>query len=273
MSYLTTPPASNVGFDRRSLLRGAAGLGAAAGIGLMTGVLPAHAAGPTLRKGVVHAEVGTLQDALRYNWRQNFLNHAPTNNFGDLTYWALVNWQFAAGYATNGQIVVGSAQWNQLRREYITAASGLRRYQGSYITHFPSSGGAWTKGRSALISISDMRIYMMFNGSVQMSTKIRTGQPGFATPLGSFAVQYKVKDEVSREYGNAPMPYSVYFAAGGIAIHYSADFAARGYAYGSHGCVNIASLARAADIFNHLRPGNPVLVYRGGRAVNCYGRW
>ena len=37
------------------------------------------------------------------------------------------------------------------------------------------------------------------------------------------------------------MPYAMFFS-GGQAVHYSPDFAARGYNGASHGCVNVRNL-------------------------------
>ena len=41
--------------------------------------------------------------------------------------------------------------------------------------------------------------------------KISSGKRGYETPKGWHVITRKVKNEVSRTYGNAPMPYSVYF--------------------------------------------------------------
>ncbi|ANY06093.1 L,D-transpeptidase [Pseudonocardia sp. HH130630-07] len=45
------------------------------------------------------------------------------------------------------------------------------------------------------------------------------GGPGQATPLGDFSVQWKHQDHRSAEFNNAPMPFAVFFAPGGIAFH------------------------------------------------------
>ena len=49
-----------------------------------------------------------------------------------------------------------------------------------------------------------------------------------ADPGGLFHVDFKSRDHVSTIY-HTPMPYAMFFS-GGQAVHYSADFAARGYA-------------------------------------------
>jgi lipoprotein-anchoring transpeptidase ErfK/SrfK len=56
------------------------------------------------------------------------------------------------------------------------------------------------------------------------------------------------------------MPYSMFFS-GGQAVHYSSDFAARGYAGASHGCVNVRDLAGIASLFGQVNLGDKVVVY------------
>ncbi|WP_250549316.1 L,D-transpeptidase [Pseudonocardia sp. H11422] len=48
---------------------------------------------------------------------------------------------------------------------------------------------------------------------------IGLGADGQETPKGTFSVQWKNKDHRSAEFDGAPMPYSVFFAPGGIAFH------------------------------------------------------
>ena len=57
------------------------------------------------------------------------------------------------------------------------------------------------------------------------------------------------------------MPYAMFFS-GGQAVHYSPDFAARGYNGCSHGCVNIRNRGGIRWVFNRIRVGDRVIVYR-----------
>ena len=45
------------------------------------------------------------------------------------------------------------------------------------------------------------------------------GGPGHETPPGDFTVEWKHRDHRSAEFDNAPMPWAVFFAEGGIAFH------------------------------------------------------
>ena len=58
------------------------------------------------------------------------------------------------------------------------------------------------------------------------------------------------------------MPYAMFFS-GGQAVHYSADFAARGYDGASHGCVNVRDKGKIAALFDQVqqrRQGRRLLV-------------
>ncbi|MFC5939601.1 L,D-transpeptidase [Corynebacterium choanae] len=78
--------------------------------------------------------------------------------------------------------------------------------------------------------------------------------PATATPRGTFYVNRKVKDEVSRVYNNAPMPYSVYFTNNGIAFH-EGDVN-----LWSHGCIHL-NHEDAVHYFNNLNIGDMVYVF------------
>lgn len=75
--------------------------------------------------------------------------------------------------------------------------------------------------------------------------RVATGTRGHATPRGNFTVQWKARHWTSTEYG-LPMPYSVFFATGGIAFH------AGPLDQHSHGCVHLAR--NAARTFFHRLP-------------------
>jgi peptidoglycan hydrolase-like protein with peptidoglycan-binding domain len=102
------------------------------------------------------------------------------------------------------------------------------------------------------------------NGKVTMSLDARFGslaEPGLATrESNSFSIQRMHVDHVSSEFGSA-MPYSMFFS-GGQALHYSSDFAARGYYGASHGCVNIRDYNGIRKMYSKVGIGTRVVVYR-----------
>lgn len=89
-----------------------------------------------------------------------------------------------------------------------------------------------------------------FYGAVRMAS----GKPGYETPRGVFYVNRKVRDEISYEFGNAPMPYAVYFTYNGIAFHQGDP------AYLSHGCIRMDRDA-AITYYNNLQIGDKVHVF------------
>jgi len=116
-------------------------------------------------------------------------------------------------------------------------------------------------GRVLCISKSANALSWVVDGKVVARMDVRFGCVS-RTPTreGTFSVYAKVVDEWSRLY-NSPMPFAMYFD-GGQAVHYSADFAARGYAGCSHGCVNVRDRAAVMALFGQVHVGDKVVVYR-----------
>lgn len=115
-------------------------------------------------------------------------------------------------------------------------------------------------GRSLCINKKTDKLYYLKNGKVLRTYDARFGCSGTKTREGKFSVLWKSRNHVSSIYHSA-MPYSMFFS-GGQAVHYSSDFAARGYAGCSHGCVNIRNRSGLAWIFDQMRVGDRVIVYR-----------
>lgn len=119
-------------------------------------------------------------------------------------------------------------------------------------------------GRVMCISKADSKLRFVQDGKVRLVLDARFGDargPGFRTREGSFTVFRKVRHDVSTQYNNAPMPYSMYFS-GGQAVHYSYSFAAEGYSGASHGCVNIRDMSKLVWLYNRVPVGTAVFIYR-----------
>jgi lipoprotein-anchoring transpeptidase ErfK/SrfK len=80
---------------------------------------------------------------------------------------------------------------------------------------------------------------------------VGSGGPGEETPTGTFHVLVKDQNHVSAEQGGTPMPYSVFFAPGGVAFH------GGNLRKASAGCVHLAD-ADAITFFNTLKIGDEV---------------
>ncbi|AKE40593.1 YkuD domain-containing protein [Corynebacterium kutscheri] len=107
----------------------------------------------------------------------------------------------------------------------------------------------------ACIDLAGQRSWLQENGQVSYgAVPISSGRVGYETPKGAFRVNRKIKDEISREFNNAPMPYSVYFTNNGIAFHEGSPQVA------SHGCIHL-NHKDAVTFFNQLHIGDVVYVY------------
>jgi hypothetical protein len=67
---------------------------------------------------------------------------------------------------------------------------------------------------------------------------VSTGRPGYDTPNGKFRAFRMEKDHRSKEWDDAPMPYSIFFTQKGHAIHGYLDTKNIGRP-ASHGCVRL----------------------------------
>lgn len=115
------------------------------------------------------------------------------------------------------------------------------------------------KGRVLCISKSSRTLAWMIDGKVVSSMDVRFGAQYTPTRDGEFSVYWKSRHHVSTLY-DSPMPYAMFFS-GGQAVHYSSDFAARGYDGASHGCVNVRDEGKIASLFAQVRNGDKVVVY------------
>lgn len=120
--------------------------------------------------------------------------------------------------------------------------------------------GRCRTGRVLCVDKTSRTLRFVVDGAVRRTVDVRFGASYTPTREGLFHVYWKHVDHVSTLYGSA-MPYAMFFSRG-QAVHYSSDFAARGYAGASHGCVNVRDLAGIRWLFAHVRVGDAVVVYR-----------
>lgn len=113
-------------------------------------------------------------------------------------------------------------------------------------------------GRVLCIDKTSRTLRWMVDGRTVSTMAVRFGSRGTPTREGVFSVYWKSRDHVSTLY-DSPMPYAMFFS-GGQAVHFSADFAARGYAGASHGCVNVRDETAIAQLYAQVRNGDKVVV-------------
>src|SRR5262249_13825063 len=93
---------------------------------------------------------------------------------------------------------------------------------------------------TACVSLSQDLAWLMKDGAVEYGPVPTThGRPGEETPVGTFKVAWKDAVYHSSIYGD-DMPYSVFFAAGGVAFHQGP------LTEQSHGCVHLSPDAAKA---------------------------
>ena len=129
---------------------------------------------------------------------------------------------------------------------------------GSASTRTPLDARCLT-GRALCIDKTSRTLRWVVDGKVRSTLAVRFGASYSPTREGLFHVGWKSADHVSKLYGSA-MPFAMFFS-GGQAVHYSSDFAARGYYGASHGCVNVRDYDGIRSLFNQVVLGDKVVVY------------
>lgn len=105
----------------------------------------------------------------------------------------------------------------------------------------------------------DARVISVFRDGHEIGTAVALlGTQKHPTPLGTFPILTKEKDNVSEKYNNAPMPWTLRLTWDGIAIHGSPVM--NGYA--SHGCIGVPD-PFAEKLFAIAKRGDRVIITRG----------
>jgi hypothetical protein len=96
------------------------------------------------------------------------------------------------------------------------------------------------------IDKSAQRMTVSKDGQVLYRWPVSTGAPRYSTPSGSYTAFRMEADHFSKEWDDAPMPYSIFFTKVGHAIHgtYSKNIGMPV----SHGCVRL-SVAHAKQLY------------------------
>lgn len=116
-----------------------------------------------------------------------------------------------------------------------------------------STGTPCSIANGACVRLSTNQAWLIYNGKASYGpVQVSHGKPGYETPVGTFPVLRKVKDDWSVPY-NGPMPNAVYFTANGIAFH-QGDTSQQ-----SHGCVRLGP-QESLTFYDNLFPGEQVQV-------------
>ncbi|MFB6817993.1 L,D-transpeptidase family protein [Streptomyces sp. NPDC056347] len=197
-------------------------------------------------------QVRELQARLR---QIGHFDRSPTGYYGSVTAASVSSFQSKRGLVRTGR--TDTLTWRKLL--------GMTREPTAGELDPPTTRPAakpdkrCLTGRVLCISKNSRTLSWMIDGRVVSSMDVRFGSQYTPTREGTFSVYWKSRDHVSTIY-HTPMPYAMFFS-GGQAVHYSADFAARGYDGASHGCVNVRDKAKIAALFDQVRDGDKVVVY------------
>lgn len=108
-----------------------------------------------------------------------------------------------------------------------------------------------TSGRSDQIVIrvdkSDQEMTVMQGGRRLYSWPVSTGAWGYDTPVGTYQPTWFSPNHRSRQYGDAPMPWAIFFFEG-YAIHATFDTWNLGNR-ASHGCIRL-EIGNAEELYN-----------------------
>ena len=117
-----------------------------------------------------------------------------------------------------------------------------------------------TTGRAICADKTSLTVRWVVDGEVLLTLDSRYGGNGYFTREGQFSVYRMSRDHISNLYETS-MPFAMFFS-GGQAVHYSPDFASVGYNGSSHGCINTRDYGGVAWLFDQVRIGDKVVVYR-----------
>lgn len=133
------------------------------------------------------------------------------------------------------------------------------RIPGSYRNRLGKLDKRCLTGSVICIDKSSRTLQWVVNGKARLGLDVRFGGSATPTREGTFSVYRKSRHHVSSIY-HTSMPLAMFFD-GGQAVHYSPDFAAKGYSGASHGCVNVRDFKALEGLFDRTPIGTKVVVY------------
>lgn len=179
--------------------------------------------------------------------QRGYLSGTVDGSYGVITTNAVINFQRAQALTDDG--VLGPKTWSRL----ITPATVSTKIDSRCLT-----GGVVFCASQAQRKLYFMKYGVVVRtvdarfGGMAWDGKMNGGAGGYRvhrTAKGTFYVYARVDSPISKTYGEDQMPLSLMFDPN-MYIHYSADFAARGYAGASHGCINVRDKTALTAMYN-----------------------
>lgn len=128
-----------------------------------------------------------------------------------------------------------------------------------------SSVSAWALKVDIDVNKISQKMTVTVDGQEQYVWLVSTGGQSYDTPSGNYHIFRMEKEHFSKEWDDAPMPYSMFFTPLGHAIHGSYHIKSLG-TRASHGCVRLAP-ENAAILFDLVQKAgykNSTVNIRGG---------
>ncbi|MFC4492742.1 L,D-transpeptidase family protein [Streptomyces ovatisporus] len=197
--------------------------------------------------------VRELQARLR---KLGLFDRNPTGYYGPVTTASVRSFQAQQGMSATGTLT--SRAWSALRAR--TSPPVRDELYPPTTRPLDDPDPRCLTGRALCVSKKSRTLAWYVDGRLRSAMDVRFGSAYTPTREGKFRVDFKSRDHVSTIY-DTPMPYALFFS-GGQAIHYSSDFAARGYRGASHGCVNVRDKKKIAALFAQVKKGDKVIVYK-----------
>jgi L,D-transpeptidase catalytic domain len=82
-----------------------------------------------------------------------------------------------------------------------------------------TTSAAWALKVDVTVNKMSQKMTVRVDGQEQYVWLVSTGGVGYETPSGSYHVFRMEKEHFSKEWDDAPMPYSMFFTGEGHAIH------------------------------------------------------
>ncbi|PZF76429.1 hypothetical protein DK847_13575 [Aestuariivirga litoralis] len=103
------------------------------------------------------------------------------------------------------------------------------------------------------------------DGDTLYKWPVSTGAPGYETPSGTYRPFRLEREHFSKEWDDAPMPYSIFFTGRGHAVHGSYHIKSLGRR-ASHGCVRLHpdNAAKLFALVQKTGTSNTRVVVKGG---------
>ncbi|MFE9251528.1 peptidoglycan-binding protein [Streptomyces sp. NPDC007088] len=198
---------------------------------------------------------GQVRELQARLWTLGHFRQKPTGYYGQVTAAAVSAFQRARGLPVTGR--VDATAWRRLRA--VSRQPGRAELYPETTLPVTAPDARCREGRVLCVSKRSRTLAWMVDGRTRSVMDVRFGSAYTPTRDGAFTVYWKSRHHVSTLY-DSPMPYAMFFS-GGQAVHFSSDFAARGYSGASHGCVNVRDEKKIAALFAAVRTGDKVVVY------------